>query len=73
MLGLLVGNSSNIQSSVFTIKELGDFLEGSVAGFDKEEVDDADFKGEEDAVADVVFPLECFEGDCVDILVWKVC
>lgn len=73
MLSLFVGNSSNIQSSVFTIEELGDFFERSVAGFDEEEVDDADFKGEEDAVADVVLPLECFKGDGVDVLVWESC
>jgi hypothetical protein len=73
MLSLFIGNSSNIQSSVLTIEELRDFLERSITGFDEEEVDDTDFEGEEDAVADVVLPLECFEGDGVDVLVWKVC
>jgi hypothetical protein len=69
MLGLLIGNGSNIQSSVFTIKELADLFKRSIAGFDKEEVDDADFEGEEDTVANIVLPLERFESDCVDVLV----
>jgi hypothetical protein len=46
-----------------------DFLKGSVACFDVEEVDDCELHGEPDAVEDVVFPAEVVEGDGVDVLV----
>ena len=71
MLDLLVRNSSDIKSPFFAVEVLCNFLKRSVASFDEEEVDDKDFKGEEDAVADVVLPLECLKCDCVYVLICR--
>ena len=65
MLDLLVRDGSDIESPFLAVEVLCNLLKRSVASFDEEEVDDKDFKGEEDAVADVVLPLECLECDCV--------
>lgn len=73
MLALLICNSSNIKRSIFSIKEFGYLLKWSIPCFHQEEVDDCNFKGKEDAIADVVFPLEGFEGDGVDVLVCWWC
>ena len=69
MFSLLIRNSSNIERSILAVKVFRNLLKWSVPCFDQEEVDDSYFKGEEDAVADVVFPLKGFEGDGVDVLV----
>lgn len=69
VLDLFVGNSSDIKSPVFTIEILRDLFEWGVASLDEEQVDDPDFEGKEDAVADIVLPLECLEGDGIDVLV----
>lgn len=52
-----------------SIKELGDLLKRCVSSLNEEEVDDEDFKEEEHAVENIVFPSECFERDGVDILI----
>lgn len=72
MLALLIRHSSNIQSPILAIEEFSNFLEWSVPCFDQEEVDDSHFKSEENAVAYVVLPLQGFEGDGIDVLVYIV-
>lgn len=69
MFGLLIRYSSNIQRSILAIKELSYLFQWSVPRFDQEEVDDAYFEGEENAIADVVFPLQGLEGNGIDVLV----
>jgi len=55
----LVGGSGTTNERVVSVEVLRDFLEGSVTGFDVEEVDDCEFACEPDAVEDVVLPLDC--------------
>jgi len=65
----LLGCGGTANYGLVAVEVLGDFLEGGVACFDVEEVDDGEFDGEPDAVEDVVFPAEVVEGDGVDVLV----
>jgi len=65
---LLVGSSTS-DNGVFSVEVLGHLLERSVAGFDVEEVDDAEFESEPAAVNDVVFPADLAKSDGVDVRV----
>ncbi|KAI6758530.1 hypothetical protein HG530_010770 [Fusarium avenaceum] len=68
LLHISTSNLSNIDH-VVAIEVLGNFLHGSVAGFDEEEVDDVDLETKEHAVDDVVLPAHGLEGNTVDVLV----
>jgi hypothetical protein len=69
ILDLLIRNSSDIKSSFFPIEVLCNILERGAVSFNEEVVDNQGFQSKEDAVADIVLPLECLEGDRVDVLV----
>lgn len=72
LLGLLLhirnSNLTNI-NRVIAIEVLGDFLHGSIPGFDQEGVDNEDLRSKEDAVDNVILPANGVEGNRVDVLV----
>jgi hypothetical protein len=51
------------------VEVLGDFFNGRIPGLDEVEIDNDDFKSEEDTVEDVVPPLEGLESRCIGVLV----
>jgi hypothetical protein len=55
----LVGSSGTTNEGVVSVEVLRDFLKGSVAGLNVEEVDDGKFDGKPDAVEDIILPLDC--------------